>query len=74
MKAKTKTASLRKTAPRRMHHRRKTGGKRMSTNPQPNNGTPAARPDAAADNAESGGNVDKIRELIFGTQMRDYDT
>lgn len=38
----------------------------MSTNPQPNNGT--------AEDAERGGNVDKIRELIFGTQMRDYDT
>ena len=33
------------------------------------NGTPAA-----PDDAERGGNVDKIRELIFGTQMRDYDT
>lgn len=46
----------------------------MSTNPETNNGTPAAKADAAADDAERGGNVDKIRELIFGSQMRDYDT
>lgn len=38
----------------------------MSTNPQPSNGT--------VEDAERGGNVDKIRELIFGSQMRDYDT
>lgn len=46
----------------------------MSTTPQTNNGTPAANADAGAEDAERGGNVDKIRELIFGTQMRDYDT
>ena len=38
------------------------------------NGAAAAQPGGAADDAERGGNVDKIRELIFGSQMRDYDT
>ena len=38
------------------------------------NGISAARPGGNVNDVEGGGNVDKIRELIFGSQMRDYDT
>ena len=30
-------------------------------------------PDGGAENAERPGNVDKIRDILFGSQMRDYD-
>ena len=33
----------------------------------------AAQPDAMAGLAASGGNVDKIRDILFGAQMRDYN-
>ncbi len=33
----------------------------------------AAQPDAMAGLAATGGNVDKIRDILFGAQMRDYN-
>jgi DNA anti-recombination protein RmuC len=30
-------------------------------------------PETIAEVAESGGNIDKIRDILFGVQMRDYD-
>jgi DNA anti-recombination protein RmuC len=32
-----------------------------------------ARPDGGTDGAAGGGNIDQIRDIIFGAQMRDYD-
>ena len=32
-----------------------------------------ARPEAGTDGGSPGGNIDQIRDIIFGTQMRDYD-
>ena len=40
---------------------------------QPDNGSAASQTNAAGEEGERGGNVDKIREIIFGSQMRDYD-
>ena len=30
-------------------------------------------PNGGAENADRPGNVDKIRDILFGSQMRDYD-
>ena len=43
---------------------------------KPNENPKQAAPNAGAQNAENAdraGNVDKIRDIIFGSQMRDYD-
>ena len=74
MKTKTKPAARRKFVRPSTRQRPGTKTKRMSDPTQKTDNGTATRPAAAADEAERSGNVDKIREIIFGTQMRDYDT
>ncbi len=50
------------------------GDARLQADPKGRGSSDAQKKGAAADAAGGPGNVDKIRDILFGSQMRDYDT